>query len=65
MGRRVDVDDLLTASQVATIIGLSHANSVTTYLRRYGDFPRPILDRSGGRVRLWLRQEIEDWVRSR
>jgi hypothetical protein len=49
---RVNTDDLMTASEVAVMLGLAHHNTVSTYLRRYPDFPRPIIDRSGGRVRL-------------
>jgi len=58
----VDVEDLVSASEVAKILGLTHYNSVTTYLRRYDDFPRPVVDKSGGRIRLWMRQEVERWA---
>ena len=61
----VDVDDLISASEVAEILGLAHYNSVTTYLRRYEDFPQPVIDKSGGRIRLWLRSGIEAWDRDR
>jgi len=61
----VDVEDLLSASEVAEILGLAHYNSVTTYLRRYDDFPRPVVDKSGGRIRLWTRKDIELWGRNR
>jgi glutathione-regulated potassium-efflux system ancillary protein KefG len=60
---RVNTEDLITASEVAAILGLAHHNSVSTYLRRYADFPRPVVDRSKGRVRLWLRQDIEAWAK--
>ena len=62
---RVNTEDLITASEVAVMLGLAHHNTVSTYLRRYEDFPRPVVDRSGGRVRLWLRQDIQAWQRSR
>lgn len=61
MGRTVDVDDLVSAAEVAEILGLAQHNSVTTYLHRYDDFPRPAIEKSGGRIRLWLRQEILEW----
>ncbi len=61
MGPTVDTGDLLSASDVAELLGLSHYNSVTTYLPRYEDFPRPVIDRSNGRIRLWLRQDIVAW----
>lgn len=61
MGRNVDVDDLLSAVEVAELIGLAHHNSVTTYLNRYEDFPRPVVDKSGGRIRLWARPDVVEW----
>jgi glutathione-regulated potassium-efflux system ancillary protein KefG len=60
---KVNTEDLIGASEVASLLGLSHHNSVTTYLRRYPDFPRPVVDLSASRIRLWLRTEIEAWGR--
>jgi len=65
MGSKVDTKDLVSASEVAELLGLAQHNSVTTYLRRYADFPRPVVDKSGGHIRLWLRQDIQTWSRSR
>ena len=65
MSPKVNTEDLVGAAEVARILGLSHANSVTTYLRRYDDFPRPVLELSESRVRLWLRPEIESWKQGR
>jgi glutathione-regulated potassium-efflux system ancillary protein KefG len=56
---------LVDAHEVAAILGLSHRNSVTTYLRRYPDMPRPVIERAGGRTRLWLRPEIAKWAEQR
>jgi len=61
----VNTNELIGAAEVAEIIGLSHATSVTTYLKRYPDFPRPVVDLSRSRVRLWRRQDIEDWRKQR
>jgi predicted DNA-binding transcriptional regulator AlpA len=61
----VNTGDLIGAAEAAEIIGLSHANSVTTYLRRYPDFPRPVIDLSKSRVRLWRRQDIVEWCKKR
>lgn len=58
---KVDTEDLIGAAEVAKILGLAHHNSVTTYLRRYEDFPRPVLDLSESRIRLWLRPEVMAW----
>lgn len=65
MSRRVDLDDLIDATDVATILGLSRATSVYVYLTRYPDMPRPVLDRGPKRARLWLRSEVEDWATAR
>ncbi len=61
----VRTEDLIDAHEVASILGLSHPNSVSTYLRRYSDMPRPVVERGGGRTRLWARQDVEAWALSR
>lgn len=65
MGIKVDPEDLIGAAEVQSVLGLSHPTSVTTYLKRYPDFPRPVVDQSASRIRLWLRQDIVEWQRSR
>ena len=57
--------DLVGAAEASRILGLSHASSVTTYLRRYADFPKPVVDVSSSHARLWNRQDIERWHRGR
>lgn len=61
MGRLVDLDDLIDVGQVAELLGLAQRNSVTTYMRRYGDFPAPAIEFAHGKCRAWLQQEVEDW----
>jgi len=65
MSPMVDVKDLIDAQAVADLLDLSHANSVSTYLRRYPDMPRPVVDLGVGRPRLWLRTQMRAWVRTR
>jgi len=65
MGAEVDANDLVAAAEVAAILRLAHPSSVTTYLHRYQDFPRPVVDLSASRVRLWRRQDIEEWHQRR
>jgi glutathione-regulated potassium-efflux system ancillary protein KefG len=62
MSPRVNTEDLVDVHEVAQILGLSHRNSVSTYQRRYEDFPHPVVERSGGRTRLWVRHDIEAWA---
>ncbi len=65
MGAKVDTADLISAGEVAEILGLAHHNSVTTYLHRYDDFPRPVLEKSSGHIRLWLRSDVFSWKTQR
>ena len=61
MGRLVDLDDLIDVGEVAALLGLAHKNSVTTYMRRYDDFPQPALEFAEGRCRAGVREHIEIW----
>jgi predicted DNA-binding transcriptional regulator AlpA len=61
MPRRVVLQDLIDAHDVARILGLSQRNTVSQYQRRYPDMPRPVLDLGPGRPSLWLRPQIERW----
>ena len=65
MTPRVDTEDLIDATEVAELLGLSHRNSVSLYQRRYPDMPRPAVQRGGGRTKLWLRSEIVRWSEQR
>ncbi len=58
---RVNTEDLIDAHGVAELLGLSHANSVSTYQRRYEDMPRPVIDLGQGRCKMWSRTEIALW----
>lgn len=64
MGKKVDVDDLIDASEVARLAGFKSSTAVSVYLSR-GVLPAPVLDRGANRARLWLRQDIERWLLNR
>jgi predicted DNA-binding transcriptional regulator AlpA len=59
----VDPRDLIDATQVAEIIGITNPGGVSVYRRRYGDFPAPIVEK--GRCVLWRRQDVGAWARAR
>jgi predicted DNA-binding transcriptional regulator AlpA len=61
MARRVLVDDLIDAQDVARILGLAYRNTVSQYQTRYPDMPRPVVNLGRGRPMLWLGSEIERW----
>jgi len=65
LAEQIDPGELVGAAEVQAILRLSHPSSVTTYYRRYSDFPEPIVDLSSSRVRLWRRQDIVQWQASR
>lgn len=62
MARKVDPDELVSSAEVATMIGLTNPRGVSVY-RRYDGFPSPIVEK--GRCLLWLRSDIERWVKER
>ena len=61
----VDTRELIDARGVASLLRLRHPNSVSTYLRRYPDMPRPVVELGGGRSRLWLRPQVLRWLKRR
>jgi len=60
--RTVAIDDLRDAHGAAEVLGLSHPNTVSVYQHRYADMPRPVVDLGKGRVKLWLKPELEQWA---
>lgn len=63
MMSRVDTDDLVAAREAAEILGLSHRNSASLHQPRYpGTMPRPVVERGGGRMTLWLRADLARWA---
>lgn len=65
MGRVVDLNELIDVGEVAHLLGLAHKNSVTTYLRRYADFPAPAIEFAEGKCRAWVKSDILGWMETR
>lgn len=61
MGRKVDLDDLVTSQQIATRLGLAYVQTVHNWIHRYPDFPGPVW--TEGRFKLWLWPEVARWAR--
>ena len=59
MAPLVDSEDLVGAAEVAELLGLAQASSVSVYARRYADFPEAVVELPRSKVRLWLRADIE------
>lgn len=62
MGRKVDVDHLVGAAEIAERMGLSHRENVHTFRRRYDDFPEPVARLRTAMV--WDWRDIERWAKS-
>lgn len=65
MPELVDPADLIDADIVADLLGLSSRTSVSTYRKRYTDFPAPVVDMGAGRCLLWLRADVDAWRAAR
>ena len=57
----MDPEELIDATEVAELLGLRHRNSVSTYMKRYDDFPPPAVERGARRGRYWVRSEVLRW----
>jgi predicted DNA-binding transcriptional regulator AlpA len=62
MGRKVDVDDLVGAAEIAERLGLSHPQTVHTLRRRDPAFPAPVA--SLKRAHVWTWPDVAAWARS-
>lgn len=61
----IDPAELLDAGEVADLLGLARREAVSTYRRRYPDFPAPAVEKNSGKCVLWLRADIEAWAKVR
>jgi predicted DNA-binding transcriptional regulator AlpA len=62
MGRKVDVDDLVGAAEIAERLGLAHSQTVHTIRRRHADFPDPIATLK--RAHVWSWRDVERWAKA-
>ena len=60
-----DLDDLIDAGEVASVLHLARRQAVSTYRRRYDDFPEPVLTKNSGKCDLWSRRAITAWAATR
>lgn len=61
MGKKVDVNDLVGATEIAERLGLSHSQSVHTLRRRHPGFPQPVA--SLKRAHVWAWPDVETWAK--
>lgn len=61
MGRRVDVDNLVGAAEIAERCGVKRPQVVHDWRRRYEDFPEPVAQLRTALV--WNWPEVERWAK--
>ena len=59
--KRVYVDELVGAAEIADRLGLAQVQTVHSWRRRYSDFPEPVAQL--GQALIWAWPEIEAWAR--
>lgn len=62
MGRKLDIDMLVGAVEIAQRLGVARPQVVHDWRRRHHDFPQPVTVVS--RVSLWYWPEVERWARA-
>lgn len=62
MSRKVDVDDLVGAAEIAERLGLAQAQTVHLWRRRYEDFPPPVA--ALRQALIWSWTDVSEWARS-
>ena len=60
MGRKVDVDDLVGAAEIAERLGVARSQTIHVWRSRYPDFPKPVCTLQQALVFSW--SEVEAWA---
>ena len=61
MGRKLDVEMLVGAAEIAQRLGVARPQVVHDWRRRHADFPKPVTVLS--HVGIWYWPEVERWAR--
>lgn len=62
VGRTIEVENLIDAQGIADRLGLAQRQTISSFVSRYPDFPKPL--GMWGRTRLWDWTEVEAWARA-
>ena len=62
VGKKVDVDDLVGAAEIADRLDIAHRETVINWRRRYPDFPRPVAELRSALI--WSWPDVEAWARA-
>jgi hypothetical protein len=59
VAKKVDVDDV-SAADIAERLGLPHRSLAHGWVKRFSDFPKPVVELGIGKV--WSWREVERWA---
>jgi len=60
VGRKVDVDDLVGAAEIAERLGVARSQTIHVWRSRYPDFPKPVVQLQQALVFSW--SEVQAWA---
>jgi len=60
VGRKIDVDHLVGAAEIAERLGVKRPHLIHDWRRRYPEFPEPVLVLKG--TLIWDWKDIERWA---
>ena len=61
MGRRIDVDQLVGAAEIAERLAVKRPNVIADWRRRHPDFPEPVAKLKQALV--WNWPDVEKWAK--
>ena len=62
MGKKVDVDDLVGAHEIAQRLGVARPQVIHEWRRRHRDFPAPVATLKTALI--WDWSEVKTWART-
>lgn len=62
MGRKVDLDNLVGAAEIAQRLGVKRPHLIHDWRRRHPEFPRPVLELTG--ILVWEWKDVEVWAKA-
>jgi predicted DNA-binding transcriptional regulator AlpA len=60
VGKKIDLNHLVGATQIAQRLNVKRPHLIHDWRRRYPEFPKPIVELTG--ILLWDWREIEYWA---
>jgi predicted DNA-binding transcriptional regulator AlpA len=62
VGKKVDLDNLVGATEIAQRLGVKRPHLIHDWRRRHPEFPKPVLELTG--ILVWDWREVEVWAKA-